>query len=88
MTTHLTEYRYHLKGTGSSSARFGDCECCGKPVSDVWSQTEEASFPLDEIDIADPRYADPSGIGWTQHGCTTLFGHRECLISARRSVDA
>lgn len=33
-------YRYKMKSTGHSSAKFGACEVCGNHVSEVFYQTE------------------------------------------------
>jgi hypothetical protein len=66
-------FRYRIESTGSSSARFGVCEVCKLPVSDVHYQVEEEQI------------ADEDGGGW-MYGGHTLFGHRECLEKQRRDA--
>lgn len=61
-------YRYRVIPTGDSSAKYGNCEVCHKPVSDVVHQVEERQFEL----------------GWTQYQCSNLFGHESCLRSRQR----
>lgn len=39
-----TNYRYTLKSTGQSSTRFGNCEVCHLPASEVYHQTEEREY--------------------------------------------
>jgi hypothetical protein len=65
--TNYPNHRYTLTSTGASSAKYGNCEVCGKPVSEVFQQTEEK------------RYEN----GWTRQGCHYLFGHKECLETKR-----
>ena len=36
-----TIIKYRLNKMNSSSAKYGDCEVCNKPVSDVYLQTPE-----------------------------------------------
>lgn len=64
-------FRYRLTSTGSSSAKFGPCEVCGKHATEVFQQVEEVSYEG----------------GWTQHGCSRLFGHTECLVTKRQHVN-
>ncbi len=69
-------YRYRLTNTNHSSSKFGPCEVCQKHVSEVWFQVEERSYqPYPDDDPSTP---------WTRVGCTTLFGHRRCLVAKRR----
>lgn len=67
----MKKYRYTLKSTGHSSAKFGLCEVCGKHVSEVFVQTE-MQF-----------YEDEFGSGWTYYECEDYFGHERCLRSKR-----
>ncbi len=69
----LGAYRYRIKNTGFSSQRYGPCEVCRKPVSEVHYQVEEQECAIDG--------EDPF---WTTHDCTNLFGHESCLLNARR----
>lgn len=83
-------YRYRLSSTGESSRRFGPCDVCGEHVSEVFLQTEEKRFYIDEGDLAmidDPETRaewQETGWGWTQHECFDYFGHKECLMEMRR----
>ena len=68
------KYRYRLSSTGYSSKRYGNCEVCGKYVSEVFYQAEERAFTR------------PDGTqGWTQQKCVSKFGHKECLLKLRRN---
>ena len=64
-------YKYKLTNMGESSAKFGPCEICSKPVPEVWHQSEERETA--------------QGV-WTTEGCHNLFGHMDCLIAARKDV--
>lgn len=68
----MPNYRYRIRSTGYSSARFGPCEICGKHVSDVHSQVEEVEYTWDGIKK------------WTRYECSNYFGHKECLEKQRR----
>lgn len=64
-------YAYRLKSTGFSSQRYGNCECCDKPASEVFIQAEMRATESDS---------------YTYHGCNShTFGHRECLIQRQRT---
>lgn len=65
-------YRYKLTNTQESSKKYGVCEVCGKHVSEVYHQIEERQYSINDE------------IGWTQHKCNNLFGHKECLEKSRR----
>jgi len=70
------KYRYQLHNTGESSAKYGDCEICGRHASEVWFQTEERTYaPL----------PGETGPFWTHEGCVDLFGHKKCLLSKQRN---
>jgi hypothetical protein len=71
-------YRYRIKSTGGSSQKYGPCEVCAKPSTEVFIQSEEQSYARDED--------EGGGIGWTHYDCHNLFGHEACLLSARREV--
>jgi hypothetical protein len=66
------KYRYILKLTNNSSQKYGNCEICNKPVTEVFHQTEERSFVYNNEEH------------WTQYKCNNLFGHKECLMEIRR----
>jgi hypothetical protein len=70
--TLKSKYRYRLKSLGESSAKYGPCEVCERPVSEVWLQTEMVWFEGEFVQ------------GWTYYGCRNLFGHRRCLLASRR----
>ncbi len=66
------KFVYRIRQTPFSSARFGRCEVCETHVSEACLQVEGVTYESDgEIRVT---YAD----------CQSLFGHRECLIGARR----
>lgn len=67
------DFRYRLRSTGCSSARYGLCEVCRTHCAEVWVQVEQR------------RVSDPDGAFWTYWKTSSLFGHKECLISMRRS---
>lgn len=68
-------YRYRLKSTGDSSARFGKCEVCDQYASDVFIQAEERQY----WSVLKQDW------GWTYHQCRPhLFGHEQCLKSKQR----
>ena len=62
------KHKYKSTNMGESSAIYGLCEICGKPVSEVWHQSEERETER--------------GI-MTTKDCHNLFGHMDCLIAAR-----
>jgi hypothetical protein len=65
-------YRYKLKKTIFSSARFGSCEICKQYARTVFTLTE---YKWDEADPED----DWEG-GWLAYECErTKYGHKECL---------
>ncbi|AVX21620.1 hypothetical protein SAMN02745885_01631 [Carboxydocella sporoproducens DSM 16521] len=70
---YVGDFRYRIKSLGASSIKFGPCEVCGKPATEVFLQIEQR------------KYQKPSGeISYTQHGCRDMFGHYECLLRMRR----
>lgn len=69
----LFETQYTLHHTGNSSAKYGDCEICGKWVSDVYHQTAHINF----VD-SEGRDAESS-----IENAATVFGHENCLLQAR-----
>lgn len=64
-------YRYVLKRTEFSSARYGPCEVCGHHCPEVWTQTTHEPF-------------DSHGEQGESHR-GTRFGHRACLLAERGS---
>src|SRR5262249_16279339 len=77
---HVTEdgglFRYRLPSTDGNSRRYGDCEICKQPASEVFIQFELRFYTAN-------LKAGQHG-GWTYHKCHTLVGHQHCLLSARR----
>ena len=69
----IRTYKYRIKSTGDSSAKFGPCEVCGKHASEVFYQVEERKYT---------RYDDSTG--WTRYECRDFFGHEKCLRGQRR----
>ena len=63
------KHKYKLTNMGESSVKYGPCEICGKPVSEVWHQSEERETAQGVL---------------TTEGCHNLFGHRGCLAAARK----
>lgn len=61
------QYKYRLTTTGDNSAKYGNCEICGKPASEVYQQVKQKKFMLDGIEH------------WTYESNT--FGHKSCLES-------
>ena len=74
-------YRYKLTSLHASSDKYGKCEVCHSHASEVFFQTEEKQFNLDAIDAAQ-GFTEP--FSWTQHDCTNLFGHKDCLQAAQK----
>lgn len=66
--------RHRIKPLGDSSAKFGPCEVCGKNASEIVMQVTERSGE------------DGGGKYWSQHVCPRLFGHEDCVRSARDSM--
>lgn len=66
----MIEYKYNLRQQHASSDKLGNCEICGKFVSDVYSQSKEHKFMF----------------GGKEHWAydSDVFGHKECLIKIRR----
>ncbi len=60
------EWRCRLRSTGYGSQRYGPCEVCGKPASEVYVRIDERAF------------THPDGSQHWAH-CRALFGHQECL---------
>jgi hypothetical protein len=72
MEIAMSQYSYTIKNKNTSSERLGNCEVCGKHVSEVFHQMEKRQF--DGV----------NGRGWTCYGCHDYFGHYDCLIAQRR----
>lgn len=68
------DYRYSLEYTGRSTHSLGNCEVCGQHAEEVFHQTEERYYV----------YKGLGRVGWTTYGCRSLFGHKSCLLAARR----
>ena len=85
MSVPANIYRYRLISTNSNSQKYGNCEICRKPATEVFHQTEERLYlhPLG-VDHQDPDA--PTGYGWTRHQCSDVFGHKECLEHKQRGV--
>ena len=66
-------YRYRIYRIGASSERFGECDVCGQHVPDVWKLTETQRCTTEDGEVF-----------WTYHDCRSLFGHKDCLMRARR----
>lgn len=66
---------YRLSNMGHGSERYGACEVCQQTCETTFLQTEAICYKLVK--------GQPS---WTYHGAaTSLFGHRSCLLSRRRT---
>lgn len=40
----MEEYRYRLISTNDSSAKYGNCEVCKKPASEIFHQIEARKY--------------------------------------------
>lgn len=69
-------YRYATRQLNATSAKYGQCEVCKEPVSDVFHQLEQRRYLV----------VKPARVraGWTGHECNNLFGHEHCLVSRRK----
>ena len=67
------KFSYRLVQLGASSAKYGDCEICGKNVSDMYIQTKQHEKKIAGKD----RIINDS--------CT--FGHRKCLEQIRNKEE-
>lgn len=67
-------YKYKISSTSSNSTKYGNCEICGKPATEVFHQIEEREF-FDPITNTE---------SYTHNKCTSYFGHKECLESKQR----
>lgn len=77
------QYKYVLASSGYSSARYGNCEICGKHCSQVFIQREARWINYD--DAARRALKTDDAGGWTYYKCVpTMFGHEACLVSSRR----
>lgn len=69
-------YRYKVKSTGYSSARFGPCQVCKEHVSEVFTQREHQLC----------SYMDEEGGSfWAIN--RGLFGHEKCLKGQRKKPE-
>ena len=64
--------KYILISTGDSSNRYGNCEICGKHCSEVFMQ-----YPIEKKVIRGKEIFIRG---------KTIFGHKDCLIKARKEV--
>ena len=70
----MSEYRYTLYSVDGNSHDYGNCDVCGKHCTEVFNQQEEQAYKQDENGVTH----------YTQHKCTSLWGHKECLVSQQR----
>lgn len=68
----MDEYRYKLFQQHATSDKYGNCEICGKFVSDVYSQRKV------EVVMRD-------GEEHELHKFASSFGHKECLLRQRET---
>lgn len=57
--------RYRLTSTRNNSSKYGNCEICNKPVSEVYQQVKQKRFFFESKEH------------WTHESNT--FGHKSCL---------
>lgn len=72
----LNEFVYEIESAGESSAKYGNCQICGKYCTEIFSQIEKRLYKRRD-----------GGIGKTFYGCAGggfLLGHYDCLIKARK----
>lgn len=68
---------FKLYDTGASSERYGNCECCNKPVSAVYRL------------VGMQEYTRRDGSkGFSMHHGIDQFGHKECLEKTIANVEA
>lgn len=73
------DYRFRLRSTGYSSARYGPCEVCGKHCTEVFLQAARRFFRFDPIPT---NPCDPEELeGWAER--PGAFGHEACLRELR-----
>lgn len=73
----MTIYNYRLISTEDSSAKYGNCEVCHKPASEMFAQSETRYFKFEHDGVIHE--------GQTYNKCrATVFGHQDCVISTRR----
>ncbi|WP_028841974.1 hypothetical protein [Thermodesulfovibrio yellowstonii] len=78
-------YRYKLQKLFGWTIK--GCEVCGdKNNEDVYIQTEERKYFLQKDIVLKNDTIIKAGWRWTRHGCISLYGHKECLIKARKGV--
>jgi hypothetical protein len=58
---------YSMSYTGGNSEKYGGCECCDKPASNVYKLTQSR------------RYKHGTREGVSYYGCFTKYGHKKCL---------
>lgn len=77
-------YRYRLISIDHNSQRYGNCEICEKPCSEVFIQTKSQLFslPLASHHPQDPEA--PKGYGWAV--LASAFGHQECLETKQHGL--
>jgi hypothetical protein len=68
----INDRKYTLKSLNDNSAKYGPCEVCEKPASEMFLQTEMRQYIT---------YANK--LSWTYADCHDYFGHKDCLISKR-----
>jgi len=65
----MANYQYRLTSSNQSSQSYGNCEVCGKHVSEVFYQVESVEYEPGKL---------------TYYECHNYFGHKDCLLSKRR----
>lgn len=73
-------YHYKLEPMADNSTKYGDCEICKKPCSEVFHQVERRSY-ISSVGL------EPGDVtrSYTHEGCHNLFGHKICLEGLRRN---
>lgn len=71
-------YRYRLSKQKGGSDRLGSCEVCNGLADAIYLQVEERFYRSGA-----PSYRS----GWTQHNCSSRYGHAVCLFSVRRQME-
>ena len=71
-TTTKPTYRYKLIPINNNSAKYGNCEVCGRSMSAVFHQIEERQYHID------------GRVRWTHYKCHNYFGHKKCMESKQR----
>lgn len=69
---------YKIRALNKTSWHFGNCEVCGKDVSNVYIQSVQALAVWDDDATGESPFLYSPSIHYGKH-----IGHKECLLSIR-----